>query len=201
MARPRAFDEDDVLERAMQAFWAHGYERTSLEALLASTALSKSSLYGAFGDKHRLFICTLERYAAQQKELAGDALGGALSGALGGDRALREQLRRFLARIAADSVDPASPGCMMVNAVADFGHADPDVRRVSRANSRALCKVIELAIARAQERGEFAHKLNAADAAAFVAGVIAGFRIQGRSGVSKESLLRQVDLALQVFDG
>jgi TetR/AcrR family transcriptional regulator, transcriptional repressor for nem operon len=193
MARPRTFDEDDVLERAMQAFWAHGYERTSLEDLLASTALSKSSLYGAFGDKHRLFICTLERYAQQQQVLAGDAVQG--------ERPLREQLRRFLSHIAADSVNPASPGCMMVNAVADFGHADPEVRRVSRANSRALCKVIERAIAQAQARGELAQSLDAADAAAFIAGVIAGFRIQGRSGVSKESLLRQVNLTLQVFDG
>jgi AcrR family transcriptional regulator len=53
--RPRIFDPDLVLENAMQLFWSKGYEATSLQDLLATTGLSKSSLYESFGNKQRLF--------------------------------------------------------------------------------------------------------------------------------------------------
>ena len=62
VGRPREFDVEQVLEAAMQAFWANGYEGTSLTDLVAATGLMKGSLYQAFGDKHSLFIQTLNRY-------------------------------------------------------------------------------------------------------------------------------------------
>jgi TetR/AcrR family transcriptional regulator, transcriptional repressor for nem operon len=193
MARPRQFDEEDVLERAMHAFWSHGYERTSLDDLLECTQLSKSSLYGAFGDKHSLFIRALERYSLSQQRLAADALGGA--------EKLRPRLHALLSAVAAESADPDSPGCLMLSAIADLGSTDPDVRQVSRANGRALCRAFESAIALAQQRGEVPAAVDAPDCAAFIFGSIAGFRIQGRSGVPKRSLLRQVDVVLRSLDG
>src|SRR5215470_7162266 len=62
MARPRSFDPDDALARAMEAFWAKGYEGTSLADLVAATGLNKGSLYAAFGDKRRLYLAAIERY-------------------------------------------------------------------------------------------------------------------------------------------
>ena len=62
MARPREFDIDAALERAMQAFWAKGYESTSLDDLCEATGLGRSSLYAAFGDKRGLYLRALDRY-------------------------------------------------------------------------------------------------------------------------------------------
>src|SRR5262249_22759309 len=62
MARPREFDPDEALARAMDAFWAKGYEGTSLADLVAATGLNKASLYAAFGDKRRLYLAAIERY-------------------------------------------------------------------------------------------------------------------------------------------
>ena len=62
VGRPREFDEEQVLDAAMKAFWANGYEATSLADLVSVTGLHKGSLYQAFGDKHSLFIQTLSRY-------------------------------------------------------------------------------------------------------------------------------------------
>ena len=62
MARPREFDLDNTLERAMQAFWAKGYEATSLDDLCSATKLGRSSLYAAFGDKRNLYLHVLDRY-------------------------------------------------------------------------------------------------------------------------------------------
>src|SRR5260370_8021932 len=62
MGRPREFDPDAALARAMEAFWAKGYEGTSLADLVAATGLNKGSLYAAFGDKRRLYLAAMERY-------------------------------------------------------------------------------------------------------------------------------------------
>ena len=65
MSRPREFDADAALERAMQAFWAKGYKATSLDELCAATGLSRSSLYAAFGGKRALLQRSLDRYQEQ----------------------------------------------------------------------------------------------------------------------------------------
>jgi AcrR family transcriptional regulator len=65
MARPREFDEDEVLARAMMLFWEKGYESTSLGDLEAATRLSRPSLYAAFGDKEGLFLKVLQRFATR----------------------------------------------------------------------------------------------------------------------------------------
>ena len=67
VGRPRQFDEDLALDSAMQAFWAKGYEATSLADLMAATGLHKGSLYQAFGDKHSLFIRALNRYLEEMR--------------------------------------------------------------------------------------------------------------------------------------
>src|SRR3977135_535260 len=60
--RPREFDTDAAVARAMDVFWSCGYHGTSLPDLLEATALSRGSLYAAFGDKHGLFLRALDRY-------------------------------------------------------------------------------------------------------------------------------------------
>src|ERR1700749_4846164 len=62
--RPRSFDVDAAIERAMGVFWSRGYHATALPDLLHATRLSRGSLYAAFGDKHGLFLRALDRYIA-----------------------------------------------------------------------------------------------------------------------------------------
>src|ERR1700749_1859559 len=62
--RPRSFDADVAVERAMNVFWSRGYHATALPDLLRATKLSRGSLYAAFGDKHSLFLLALDRYIA-----------------------------------------------------------------------------------------------------------------------------------------
>ena len=62
MARTKDFDEDEVLDKAMYLFWNQGYNGTSMQDLVDGLGISRSSLYDTFGDKHSLFIKTLENY-------------------------------------------------------------------------------------------------------------------------------------------
>ena len=77
MARPREFDTDEALERAMGVFWAHGYENASLPMLLSGMKLTRGSLYKAFTDKKSLFLAALARYDAQAVKPAVDLLSNA----------------------------------------------------------------------------------------------------------------------------
>ena len=77
VGRPRQFDEDEVLEAAMEAFWANGYEATSLSQLMEATGLHKGSLYQAFGDKHSLFLAALERYLGNMRRQKNELVAAA----------------------------------------------------------------------------------------------------------------------------
>ena len=63
--RPRSFDTDEVLGQVRDAFWRYGYAGTSMDQLSAATGLHKPSLYGAFGDKKRLYLAALDNYLAE----------------------------------------------------------------------------------------------------------------------------------------
>src|SRR4030081_2583204 len=88
MARPRGFDERQVLQAARDEFWSCGYAGTSIDDVAASTGLGKGSLYGAFGDKHALFLRVFDDYCAEMVTTVRTALDGPDSGAYSRLRAL-----------------------------------------------------------------------------------------------------------------
>src|SRR5262249_55586187 len=141
MARPREFDPGEALARAMDAFWAKGFEGTSLADLMAATGLNKASRYAAFGDKRRLYLAAVERYErdgidqtiARLREAADPAatiaavFDGVIAAAARGDRR----------------------GCLLCNASIDRAPYDPAVeRRVLSALAR-LQRAITGALRRA----------------------------------------------------
>lgn len=65
MTRPREWDETEVLDRALETFWQKGYEGTSIGDLTEATGLARASLYGAFGDKEKLYARVVEHYLAR----------------------------------------------------------------------------------------------------------------------------------------
>ena len=88
LGRPREFDEDKVLLAAAHAFWERGYHATSVDDICAATGLLRGSLYGAYGDKHGIFVASLNRYCETRVARAAESLSGTPS---------RETLRRGLA--------------------------------------------------------------------------------------------------------
>ena len=108
--RPRSFDRDVALERAMLSFWRHGYETTSIADLTAAMGITAPSLYSAFGDKKRLFFEAMDRYAGNPASLA-EGLAAA--------RTARDAAHGMLASAAVAFTDEVTPkGCLLASAAA-----------------------------------------------------------------------------------
>jgi TetR/AcrR family transcriptional repressor of nem operon len=120
MARPRRFDERDVVDQAMELFWTRGYEGTSVADLIAELGVHPGSLYRTFGDKHALFLRALARYRETQAQALAPAL---LAGGPVLPR-IRAVLVGFI-ELAAEEERPR--GCLAANSVGELLPADEDV--------------------------------------------------------------------------
>ena len=129
MGRPRGFDADAALDRAIEVFWAKGYEGTSLSDLTEALGLNRPSLYGAaFGNKEELFRKACARYAQNAAHLMARCEG----------LPPREAVRRFLLAAAEAMVHDHHPGCMLVtSALATSEEAAPIRVELCRARSRS----------------------------------------------------------------
>lgn len=147
VGRPREFDVDEALNAAMQAFWAKGYEATSLSDLMEATGLHKGSLYQAFGDKHSLFVQALKRYLESMRLAKSEILAEAESPLDG----LRKVLHRMV-----DFVDdsPCPMGCMAINAMVELAPHDAEVKDIMLDHVARMRSGMRDVIAAAQAQGE-----------------------------------------------
>jgi TetR/AcrR family transcriptional regulator, transcriptional repressor for nem operon len=123
MARPRKFDETDVVAAAREEFWTRGYAATSVDDLTSVTGLGKGSLYGAFGDKHGLFLRALDDYiTSSMSDVRAQLRDRAYSAYDRLARHIRGQARAVIA-------DTSRRGCMMAKSAAELGAVDDDVER------------------------------------------------------------------------
>ena len=123
MARPRTFDEAEVIAAARDEFWSRGYGATSVDDLTAVTGLGKGSLYGAFGDKHGLFVRALDEYIT-------DVLDGVRAQLRDADDSAYDRLTRYIRNHAkALTADKALRGCMMAKSAAELGSTDDVVEQ------------------------------------------------------------------------
>lgn len=181
MARPIQYSIDNVLEKAMLAFWRHGYLATSLEQLLAETGLGKSSLYNLFGGKRELYIQTLAFYAKREVTGAVEILeqGGQPSVLIG------QLLNTVLDRISANS---DRLGCLLCNSALDVGTSDAEiakqVRRCFEPMEQSLSNLLQSAGFDPKEADAQAQQLQA---------VYTGVQVMSRAGYSTDVLKNIID--------
>jgi TetR/AcrR family transcriptional repressor of nem operon len=120
VARPRSFDEEHVVDLAMELFWTNGYEATSVSDLTAELGVHPGSLYRTFGDKHALFLRALARYRDTQARALAPAL---LAGGPVLPR-IRAVLVGFI-ELAAEQENPR--GCLAANTVGELLPGDAEV--------------------------------------------------------------------------
>lgn len=189
--RPRSFDTDTALDRALEVFWRHGFQGASLSELTEAMGLNKPSLYAAFGDKESLYLRALERYAtlcAQEHAVKLEAEPDA-----------RRAVAAFLHSIAAMLVDPKLPGgCYVINGVADCGGTvtPPAVEAALRGQLEQNEVMLKSRLARAQREAQLPKGKSADELAALFSAVIAGIAVLAKGGASRAKLDKVIDTAL-----
>ena len=162
MARPRGFDEDKVIKKAMTIFWERGYDATSITDLEKATGLSRISIYNTFGDKEGLFLRALDLYHSNATRLFEKIAIGGL-----------EDIERFFEWFARPFHAGASnqSGCLMVNTVLDIWQMETAVYEKVEAYRNMLRSAYARALQNAREKGEMeATDTEIADRAEFLIG-------------------------------
>ena len=155
MPRPRKFDEHDVVVAARDEFWSRGYAATSVDDLTAVTGLGKGSLYGAFGDKHALFMRALDDYIGTAVDRVRAQLRDPAYSAY--DR-LTRHIRAQTRDIAADK---SRRGCMIAKSAAELGATDEAVERAVEHAYTVWRAELAGCIKEAQRDGAIDNKQNA----------------------------------------
>jgi TetR/AcrR family transcriptional repressor of nem operon len=187
VGRPREFDEEQVLDAAMKAFWANGYESTSLADLVSVTGLHKGSLYQAFGNKHSLFIQTLNRYLQNIRHHKNRILEQADT-PLGGIRAV---LHGFIDMPEADSDCPQ--GCMAVKSLVEMAPHDAEVQRIMDDHKDGMRTSLESRVTQAQANGELSKDKSPELTAALIMIFMDGLAAQATGPMSPEQAHELLD--------
>lgn len=180
--RPRAYDPEEALARARDTFWRNGYTGTSLDDLSEATGMNRPSLYGAFGDKHALYLQTMERYVEAGRVAMESALDSALP--------LREALMRVFDGALGWYLPAhdAARGCLLIGTAVVEAVNDAAVRERLAAGLRTFDKAFERRLRAALAQGELQPGASAPMLARLASAVLHSMALRARAGDSRASL-------------
>ena len=191
MARPREFDIDQALERAMNVFWTKGYEGASLQDLLEAMNIARGSLYKAFQDKHSVYLAALDRYDRTEIQQTVDGLRDRSAG----DGAVR--IHRFLEDARAAVVQRHDRrGCFLCNAAVDRAPMDGGIQTKVLAMMRRMERAVAAALDESRQAAHWPAKRRA-EAALTLTNAYVGLRVLARSGFPPKDLAAVIRTALQ----
>lgn len=180
----KQFNHDEALSRAMSAFWAHGYDATSMQDLVDCMGINRGSLYATFGDKRSLFIEALRRYDAVYRE----DWAARLSSSHGPRAAI---LAAFDAAIAAALDTGSSDGCLLVNTALELSPHDEEISAIVDHGLAEMERFFRDMIEQGQAAAEIPAHVEPVDTARGLLSLFIGLRVLARSRPEK-SLLRSV---------
>ncbi|MEU3499143.1 TetR/AcrR family transcriptional regulator [Kitasatospora cineracea] len=185
--RPRTFDLDERLERAMRVFWRHGYEGTALSDLTAAMGINRPSLYAAYGNKEALFRQCLDRYHHGPARHVREALAAPTA------RAVAEQLLRGTVEVV---TRPEGPGCLLVHGALATGPGSEAVRAESAARRATQRAALRARLEQAAADGEFPPGTDPAALAGYLSALTHGLAVQAADGTPPDQLHRIAAQAL-----
>lgn len=179
--RPRSFNTGATLAQATLAFWQRGYAATSMDDLSAATGLNRPSLYGAFGDKHALYLQALALYTEQSNAAIAAALDG---------RPLREGLLRVyeLALQLYFPAGEAARGCLLIGTAATEAPRDEAIRQALGDSLRGFNMAFEARLQQAADAGELPPGTDVAMRAQLASAVLHSIALRARAGDARQDL-------------
>jgi TetR/AcrR family transcriptional repressor of nem operon len=193
MSRPREFNPDDAIEKAMQVFWHKGYEATSMEDLLSAMDLNRGSLYDTFGDKRQLFLKVVDRYCTTfvgPKFFLLNQPGPALP-----------TLRRFIhGMIEGALADPQRRGCLIANTVMELSPHEKEIAGTLRQALKMAEDTFFKVLVRAKLQGELKHDKDPRALAGFLTTMMQGTIVMIKAGTPADVVKQTAETALSILD-
>lgn len=191
MGRPRSFDVNRGLDRALRVFWRKGYEGTSVSDLTKAVGVNRPSLYAAFGDKKALFRKALDRYLTGPAGYTQEALK---------ESTARAVIERLLQGAADLNTAPRNPGgCLMVQGALVCGEEGDSIRQELIACRAAGEVALRRRFQRAKSEGDLPAGTDPADLARYLATIIYGMAVQAAGGASRDTLQHVVEMTLRTL--
>jgi TetR/AcrR family transcriptional repressor of nem operon len=188
VGRKRGFDVEEALDAAVDTFWEHGFDATSVQTLCRAMELQPGSLYAAFGGKRELFTAALRRYAATVSAEAVERVHGAPSGMDG--------LRAYFMHLVDAMVDGKRRwGCLVTNSLVELSGRDPELAGLVQRHLAGLETSFAAALTRALADGELRPGAGPHSAPMLVA-VVQGMNVMAKGRPGREALQAVADAAL-----
>lgn len=192
MARPREFDMQEALNAAMSAFWERGYEATSTQDLLDVMGLTKGSLYKAFGDKHNLFLLSLQNYL--------DSLFEKMKAAVESSNDPVDSLATLMGMIENLCCKQViQKGCFAVNTVVELSQRDEQASEILKRHLVRVEKLLAKLITSGQQSGDFRSDISAEHLAEALFVYIFGMLAQSRGIANQARTKRLSTFALAIL--
>ncbi|MDQ0563493.1 AcrR family transcriptional regulator [Rhizobium mesoamericanum] len=188
--RPRAFDRDVALDKALQVFSERGYHAASISELTEAMGLASGSVYKAFKDKRGIFLAAFDRYRAVRRELLDARMARVATG--------REKIREVLTHYALSSHGASGRcGCLVVSSANDLALFDEEAaERVAAAfmtNENLIADLLRLG----QSDGSIAAEIDVAATARTLLCLTKGMRVVGKTGRSEEDMVAVAETAMK----
>ncbi|WP_155593908.1 TetR/AcrR family transcriptional regulator [Lysinibacillus cavernae] len=178
MARTREFDEEKVLEAAMQLFWEKGYEATSLSDLTARMGIQRPSIYSTFGDKKELFEAALRRYTTSR--------AAEIRSRLQSQPSVKQAFATFFEEvIAAEYTKDLSNGCFCINTMVELAPHDERFEILTREHQLYLAVIFQETIERGIQSGELVEDTDAKSVAQALIVALIGLTVLMKSQPQK----------------
>ncbi|KOP29057.1 TetR family transcriptional regulator [Exiguobacterium sp. BMC-KP] len=191
MARSKEFDEQVVLRKAMDVFWAQGYEKTSMQDLVDQMGIHRRSIYDTFGDKHSLFVAALaeyERFITKEMERIIDR-----------SPSVKQAIRDVFLFILESATDNPK-GCLSVNTAVELSLLDTKIDEIVTDMFRKTEAMLQQLIEQGQSTGEVSSAIHAKQTARFLHNNLVGLRVLVKTDYDQEELESVINLAVRVLD-
>ncbi|MGX1827075.1 TetR/AcrR family transcriptional regulator [Paenibacillus taichungensis] len=194
MARTREFDEEKVLDEAMQLFWEKGYEATSLSDLTSRMGIQRPSIYSTFGDKRELFETSLRKYTM--------ARAAEMRTRLAGISSVKEAFRTFFAEIVDEeyNAERLSRGCFCINTMVELAPHDEKFEILTREHQMYLSVIFQENIERGMRSGELNPSLDAKAVAQALIISLIGLTVFMKSRPNRSFIDNSIRVTLSLLD-
>ena len=187
MGRSKEFEESVVLQKAMELFWKQGYEKTSLSDLVEHMGIHRKSLYDTFGDKHTLFLRTIDFF--------GEFIKTRLESEISRTETAKQAIECIF-DVTIEMSDDKTLGCLFVNSATEMAPRDKEVEEKTKEAFMQAEYVLADLIRKGQQTGEFSSDYDAEVLAENVHNTLIGIRVLARTSASKEKLRRIADFSV-----